>query len=218
MKWIVNRFEKLNICRQSINILVAFYFERVYICLNFNSKTKLIFKHSNMDKRNNSIFGIIAIIMAILTFFTPRIFLIFPIAVGLIFGLIGLFKKGGRILSLISLALIGLILYSVGKSSYEKEVAEIKFYDVKYEVIGQTYDITYQNQTGGSDHEVGSGTWEKNLRMQGSDFAYISAQNSKYSKKITVNIYINDVLCQTSTSSGNYAIANVSCYPKSCCK
>lgn len=170
----------------------------------------------NSQQKPINYFGIISFVFALLSLFTPKIFLILPLSIGIIFGIIGSFKTS-RALSLISLVLLGITVFSVIGELTADQIASDKTYKVEYVVVGDDFKVTYQNSSGGTDHEEVMGSWEETVYLKGNDFAYISAQNSRKSGNINVKIYIDDKLCKTSTSSGAYAIASESCFPKSCC-
>ena len=85
--------------------------------------------------------------------------------------------------------------------------------DVEYRVTGTAslVDVTYVNKGGGTsqndDVEV---PWSYSFEGNRGDFVYISAQNQGETGKVTVAIYRNGTIIESSTSEGAYVIATAS--------
>jgi hypothetical protein len=167
-----------------------------------------------MEKQNKSItFGIIALVLAIFSVSLPKFYITIPIILGLIFSFIGILKDGKKWAAIIALFI--LVLFGAMDLMDQSKTAEAKekTYQITYKVSGASFDVGYNNATGGMDHEKGRNYWEKKVTLKGTDFAYITGQNTEGSKRVTVNIYIDEVLIKTATSSGEYSIADANCYP-----
>ena len=144
-----------------------------------------------------------------------------PVILGIVFAIIGLVKDGKKWASFLALAIFLIMgvfdaMESANKAETIKTIENVKNknYLVKYEVLANSsFDVNYTNSTGGNDNSKGVSHWERTVTLKGSDFAYLSAQKTAGSGSITVNLYVNGVLKQTSTSSGEYSIADASCYP-----
>ena len=84
---------------------------------------------------------------------------------------------------------------------------------VEYVVSGTagSVDLTYSNQSGNSEQLSGvSLPWTYEFDGASGDFLYISAQNNGRSGSVVCDIYVNEKLIETSTSSGAYVIATAS--------
>lgn len=167
-----------------------------------------------MDKKNNrSTFGIIALIAAIGAFTLPKILVTFPVIVGLLFALIGLFVDARKWPSLFSIVLIGLFFYFEAKNIIQTDMDSRKRFEVSYKVTGKKFKVTYRNSTGGTNFVEGDDYWSSNESFRKGDFAYVSAQNIEGSTYVDVAIYIDGKLVENSHSFGEYSIATVSTYP-----
>jgi hypothetical protein len=175
-----------------------------------------------MEKSNKSIvFGLIALALALLCTFLPKSYVVIPVILGIILGIVGYFKDGKKWPSVIALTILLLMGIFDASESYEKanirksvEDTKNKTYSIKYKVsAGSSFDVGYNNETGGMNHTKGSSHWEKTVTLKGTDFAYVTAQKTEGTGSITVNLYVNGVLKKTATSSGEYSIADASCYP-----
>ncbi len=92
----------------------------------------------------------------------------------------------------------------------------IQTYQVEYKVICVDCDVSYTNETGGTDqlNEV-TGPWSKEISAKGDDFIHLRAQNGNLNNlPVTVTIKINGKVVETETSNGRFAIADVYCKPK----
>jgi len=103
----------------------------------------------------------------------------------------------------------------VDKGSQQDESKSIPIYEVEYKVDCVGCDISYTNETGGTDilNNIMK-PWSKKITVKGDEFLYLSAQNgSTPIRPVTVTIKVNGIQIETETSNGKFAIADVSCYP-----
>ena len=116
------------------------------------------------------------------------------------------------------------ILYDYTHTSTTKIVTDeritdtrIRFYDynyrVQYKISGSasSVDVTLNNASGGTSQYDNVSVPKTYLyRSFNDDFLYISAQNQGETGTVTVQIFIEDDLYKSSTSSGAYVIATAS--------
>jgi|GEM_PF-4520690 len=167
-----------------------------------------------MEKENKSIlFGIIALVCAVLSIILPPFFITIPIILGFLFAIIGLFKDSKKWASVIAIVILVFFGFISIKGQFDTEISKSKSYTVRYEVEGKDFDVSYNNESGGMNNEKGRGYWSKTLILKGDVHAYVTAQNNTGSTKVSVSIYIDGVLKEFATSEGEYSIANVGCFP-----
>lgn len=83
---------------------------------------------------------------------------------------------------------------------------------VAYEVVSRTHSraavsVTYANESNGTNHEGAVRVpWRKDLVLRPGSRLYVSARLQDTDGSVTVNIYVNNALVKTSTSSGRYAM------------
>lgn len=165
----------------------------------------------NKQRKSKSTYGIIALAIAILSMFVPKIFLTLVLILIAIFMILGFINDRLKIYSLIALIIVGFIIFSMFKESAMGAID----YIVTYEVVCEDCDVSFANETGGTDKiENVRGAWQKKITLSGNDFIYLTAQNSTTERDIIVRVYVNGILFQEEKSSGRFAIANVSGRPK----
>ena len=90
---------------------------------------------------------------------------------------------------------------------------EDKSRQIYYKVLGDcgSADVTYEYQ-GSTQQEsnIYPGDWVKSYKAEKGDFVYISAQNQNKAGTVTVEIYVDNKLFKTATSTGAYVIASAS--------
>tara|TARA_B100000795_G_scaffold214661_1_gene168450 strand:+ start:387 stop:839 length:453 start_codon:yes stop_codon:yes gene_type:complete len=82
--------------------------------------------------------------------------------------------------------------------------------EVKYVVdcSENGFDITYQNSSGSTaQQQINSSSWTHTFNGNYGDFVYISAQAMNENTVISTKIYYKDKLFKSSTSYGDYVIA-----------
>jgi len=114
-------------------------------------------------------------------------------------------------LVLIAVAAVLLILSALLSNSPQTSAAE-----VTYEVT-DPYDLamaqlTYRNESGGTEQKTVSLPWTLKLRPKRGTFLYLSAQKSQRSDYDTIQatIYVDGHAIQTARSNSLYGIASVS--------
>lgn len=163
------------------------------------------------NKQNSNVFGIIALAVAIISLFTPRIFLTLVLLALAIFTILGLVKDSSKIFSLIALAIGGFIFYNL----FSEAAKSVQSYSIKYEVTCKECEVMYTNETGGHDKvEKVFGSWSQDITAKGDDFLYLNAQNHDCADPITASISVNGKIVKTETSRGEFSIASASCRPK----
>ena len=86
-------------------------------------------------------------------------------------------------------------------------------YEVEYIVTcaPADFNVTYANSTGGINQEkITGGSFRKTVYPMSGDFVSIYAQANNKGAHITAKIYIKDDLFKSSSSDGDYVIANAS--------
>lgn len=160
-----------------------------------------------MAKNSNSVFGIIALVLSILAFLTPQLFIIPMLGLIFIFIVLGFVKDKSKVTAWISLVIAGLIfLLQIGG-----EVKKNQTHTAKYTVECGSCSVTYTNETGGYNNEDVEGYFTKIVRVQGKDFLYLSAQNKPDSEgSVSAKIEVNGKTLDHKTSNGAYSIASAS--------
>ena len=178
-------------------------------------KEHLTPKNKNMGteskKQKSNTFGIIAVVIGLISLFTPRIFLSMVLIGLAIFTILGLVKDRTKIYSIIALIIGCFILYLL----FSEAKKSVESFDVVYRVECSDCDISYTNASGGTDNVKNvNGRWRQSITAKGDDFLHLYAQNNRNSSSVTAEIYVNGFPAKTETSSGEYAIASASCQPK----
>ena len=164
--------------------------------------------------KKSTLWGIIALVVSIVSLFAPVLFLSLFAIVVVIFAIVGLVWDGNKIPSIVALVLFGLAFWSNIKMDEVQQAAKEKLYNVRYKVICESCDISYTNDTGGTNKlEDKKGVWFIDLKIGGDQFIYLSAQNASYSKRVEAQILIDDLVVKSEVSEGGYSIASVSCRP-----
>lgn len=110
---------------------------------------------------------------------------------------------------LASLVLLALFLFLAYGSSDQPGTVEPKH--VEYRVVGDHFDLTYNNSQGNTEQREHQGNWSYEFTTSDRNFfAYVSAQNQRKWGSITTEIWIDGVKVETATSSGAYKIATAS--------
>lgn len=170
----------------------------------------------------SSTFGIIAIVVSIIAFNTPRFLLSIVLIALAAFIIIGFIKDGNKLFSGIALAIACLLFYAMyqdevtraDNEAYEMEKSN-KLYTVKYETICSKCDVSYTNETGGTDEQKDVySVWSDTFQIKGSQFVSLSVQNSDNATMVVARIYVNNQLIATEQSTGEYKIASVNCRPQ----
>jgi membrane protein implicated in regulation of membrane protease activity len=174
------------------------------------------------QQKQSSTFGIIAIVISIIAFGTPR-FLISMVLIALAaFIIIGFVRDGNKIFSGIALAIGAFLLFMMYQSEVQraeedafKEEQENATYTVKYETVCVRCDVRYTNETGGTDEEKNVPVeWSQTVQVKGTEFIHLSAQNDDYTGEVYARIKVNNRIISEESSKGAYAVASVSCQPK----
>lgn len=187
--------------------------------LIFDTDTKcpncgLNIQQNTIVKSNgSSVFGIIALTLAILAITLPKLFITLPIVLGFIFSIIGLVKDKTKWFAGIAMFILLFFGCLDVYQTANKQLAEEQLYTVKYVVEGTRFDVSYTNKTDNLNREEGIGRWTRTITLKGNEHAYITAQNLQESDYISVEIYIDDILVESGNASGEYSIASASCYP-----
>ncbi|GAB4042584.1 hypothetical protein GCM10028810_01950 [Spirosoma litoris] len=138
------------------------------------------------------------------------------------FIILGFIRDGSKVFSSIALVIGVALLFVIYQNDLAQETREAirkeqddALYTVRYETACSDCNVRYTNRSGGTDAEKSVPVrWSRTLQIKGNQFINFSAQNTNYSGKIFVRLYINDKLFKEESSSGEYAIANISCRPK----
>lgn len=157
----------------------------------------------------SSTFGIIALIISVFLFFTPRFLLSLGMMALAVFTIIGLIRDGTKVFSVIAMLLGGTIFYFLVNES----MSAIEQYEVEYRVFCGECTVNYTNSTGGTDKVEASANWSRTITAKGEDFLYLSVQNGQGSTRAKAAIYINGKLLKEEVSSGEYTIASASGRP-----
>lgn len=166
---------------------------------------------SQANKQNSNVFGIIALVIAIISLFTPRIFLTLVLLALAIFTILGFVKDNSKIFSFLALGIGGFIFFSLFSDALKSEQS----YSITYKVTCKECEVRYTNETGGNDKvELVYGGWSKDITAKGDDFLHLSAQNHDCADPIHASISINGKMVKAETSTGKYSIASTSCRPK----
>jgi hypothetical protein len=169
------------------------------------------FMSGNKEQKRSSTWGTIALVIGIISIFTPRLFLSIILLALAIFTILGLIKDSSKIPSIIALVIGGLIFFS--ELNYEKK--SLDTYSVEYQVECYKCDVNYTNETGGSNKvEKVKGNWSVTLNFKGDNFIRVSGQNQDVDKEITARILVNGKLLKEGKSQGRYQIAEVYGTPK----
>ncbi|HEV7348214.1 hypothetical protein [Telluribacter sp.] len=164
-----------------------------------------------MNDNTSSFRGMVALIIAIFAFFTPRLFLSFILIGIAIFAILGLAKDKVKIYAVAALLIGGFILYAESV----RHASGSKVYEITYQVECDGCDVRYTNATGGDVKLDNHGNLFKKLRATGDTYINLSAMNSYDTKgEVTASVYVNGVLLKTETGSGKGALAYVSVFPK----
>lgn len=160
--------------------------------------------------KRSSTFGIIATVVGLLAYMTPKIFLSIVLIALAAFVIIGFIRDGSKIFSTLGL-LLGLgIIYMLFKEASNEQAS----YTIRYEVSCFSCDVNYTNPSGGSDQDKNGGRyWTKTITAQGDQFLSLSAQNKETALELSAKIYVNDVLVASESATGEYAMASVNCRP-----
>jgi len=97
--------------------------------------------------------------------------------------------------------------------SNETRFSETVIFNVQYKITGSatSASLTWENEQGGTEQgDYRLPYTQSSMKMDRGDFAYLSAQNQGRAGTVTCNIYVNDDLWRTSTSSGEYSIVTCS--------
>ena len=118
------------------------------------------------------------------------------------------------------ISIIAAIFWGKGSGCSEPDVVrlarqaeEVRLRNVKYAVegSGSSVSLTMTNATGGTEQaEIAKLPWSRILKCAKGTILILSAQNGRSSGIITAEIYVDDKLLKTATSSGAYTIASVS--------
>lgn len=164
------------------------------------------------ETTKSSVYGTIAIVIAVIIFFTPKLFLSMALIGLAIFTILGLIMDGSKIPALIALVIGGFILYV--EVSYEMK--SLENYSVEYQVECTRCEVSYTNTTGGLNKvEDVRGNWSMKLEFKGGEFINVSAQNEGVSDEVTARILVNGRLLKEESSQGKYQIASVYGTPQS---
>lgn len=162
-------------------------------------------------EQNSSVFGILCLVAAIVGWGTPRLLLDFMYLAIFGLGLVGIIRDGQKTWSVIGLAIGVMLLWTHASTVIAEERVKKEIYFVRYEVTCRYCDVSYTNETGGtSEREDAQKSFSTFVMVRGEDFVSVSAQNGRTSDDVTVKIFIDDVLVESETSSGRYAIASAS--------
>ena len=71
-------------------------------------------------------------------------------------------------------------------------------------------DVTYQNETNGTNQQVVNGSATISLKMKSGSFVYVSAQSQFKQSQVSVKITFNGKTIDQSTSTGDYCVATAS--------
>lgn len=165
-----------------------------------------------IQAKRSSTFGIIAIVISIIAFNTPRFLLSMVLIALAAFIIIGFVRDGNKIFSGIATLITFFLFYIMYQSEVYEEEKSNATYSVQYVVTCVDCDVTYTNETGGTDEKKkASIRWQQSIEAKGDEFLHLSAQNNGYSSEVTAKIYINGILMADESSTGDYAIASVSC-------
>ena len=165
----------------------------------------------NNEPKKSSTWGTIALIIGVISLFTPRLFLSIVMMALAIFTVLGLIRDSSKIPSVIALIIGGLIFFSEVKEAKRS----IDIYSVKYQVECYKCEVSYINSTGGTNTvEDVKGSWTITLPFKGDDFIKVSGQNQGVDKEITARILVNGRLFKEERSQGDYQIAGVYGNPK----
>lgn len=158
-------------------------------------------------KKQSTTFGIIALVISCFLFFTPRLLLSIGLMAWAIFFIISLVRESNKILPIVSLFLAMGILYLLVK----EEVNAQSDYQVLYTVECTECDITYTNDSGGTDQldDFTGGTFNKVVTVKGNSFLTLSAQLGGDGGTATVKASVNDAVIKTETSTGAYKMASI---------
>lgn len=165
----------------------------------------------NKEPKKSSTWGTIALIIGVISLFTPRLFLSIIMIALAIFTVLGLIRDGSKIPSVIALIIGGLIFFS----EVNEAKKSIDIYSVEYQVECYKCEVSYINTTGGTNKvEDVTGSWTMTLQFKGDDFIKVSGQNQGIDKEIVARILVNGRLLKEEKSQGRYEIAGVYGTPK----
>jgi len=181
--------------------------------LSIEEKARLYDEEAKQPNKR-TVWGIVAIVVAVLTLFAPQLFFVLLAIMVAVFAIVGLIFDGSKTPSVIALVIIGFFFYGFITMENQEQVAKTQVYTIRYKVTCKYCDISYTNETGGTTKvENVEGIWFVDVKSRGDQFLHLSAQNNIYSDEIESQILLGDQIVKSEKSSGNYAIASVSCYP-----
>ncbi|MGG7661064.1 hypothetical protein [Dyadobacter sp. BHUBP1] len=168
-------------------------------------------QHPAPPKGGSSTFGLVAIAICVVSFFTIRLFLSMILVGIAIFAIIGLIRDSSKIWSILALCWAGFLIYSES----DRASKDFETYSVKYEVTCGKCSVTYTNATGGNENYKDIDHFLKTVSLKGDTYASLSAINDYESfGTVTVNIFVNGNLLKTETSTGQMAVASAYCFPR----
>ncbi|GAB3278313.1 hypothetical protein GCM10027347_52620 [Larkinella harenae] len=174
-------------------------------------QTPIINGHPQSNNQRSSVFGIIAVVIAIIIFFTPRFLLTIPIIGVVAFSIIGLVRDKNKIFSLLALLIGGIVIFAL----FSEAMQSNDYYTVEYEVTCLDCDVSYTNDTGGTDKvDKVAAYWSKRVVVRGDEFVMLSAQNNNEDTEVIARISVNGKLLEEESSKGKYVMASVSGRPE----
>lgn len=160
---------------------------------------------------SSSTFGIISIVVGVLGFFAPKLFISMILMALAIFVILGFIKDGSKGPAVIGMLLGFFIFYLLT----QEELNKSKPYNVEYRVQCYQCDVSFTNETGGTDEatEVGD-NWSKYITVKGGEYLTLHARSRHGDiADVRAEILVNNVVVESKTSSGKYASVILSCTP-----
>ncbi len=111
--------------------------------------------------------------------------------------------------NILRIALFACIVFSMLAISGCKKES----YMVKYEVVCSPdgFIVSYMNSLGSlAQAEIGTGTWSTTFEAEPETYVQLTAMADNENATITVNIYHDEVLFKTLSSTGDFAVVSVS--------